>query len=261
MDYSKYHEQTLSGYRHVDYGGNSIYNSGCGPASLANALTALGVADITVADACKFAVQSGARISGAGTNMHKLLTAATKRWNITYTTTSNNEKLAAHLRSGGVAAMNQGNAYGVFANGGHYVLAAEIDSNDRVTVIDSYWTATKYHTWPKYHAKSKVLSRCFVRTPLDWCGKATADRNPSYYLIARADKQDNKKTQPVKAAEKGDDDIMYKTINDVPSWGKSTVQKLLDKGYLTGTSDGVINLTESMLRMMVINDRAGCYDK
>ena len=201
MDYSKYHEQTEGAYRHVDYGGNSIYNSGCGPASLANALMVLGVADITVADACKFAVSCGARIKNAGTDMRTLLAAASKRWDITYTTTSSNVALAAHLRSGGVAVMNQGSKYGVFANGGHFVLAAAIDNNNNVTVIDSYWNDKKYRTWPKYHSRSKVLSKCFVRTSLSWCGKATIDRSPSYYLIAKTGKQDNKKTQtaePVK---------------------------------------------------------------
>ena len=33
INYSKFHEQTVDSYRYVDYGGNSIYNSGCGPAS------------------------------------------------------------------------------------------------------------------------------------------------------------------------------------------------------------------------------------
>ena len=193
MNYAKYHEQTLAAYKNVRYGGNNIYNSGCGPATLANALMVLGIADITVKDACAFAVSCKARVEG-GTDMHKLLDAASKKWKITYTTTSSNAKLAAHLRSGGVAAMNQGSTNKVFSNGGHFVLAAAIDSKDRVTVIDSYWNAKKYKTWPAYHAKSEVLSRCFVRTPLAWCGKATADRSPSYYLISKtAQKSDAKK--------------------------------------------------------------------
>lgn len=64
--------------------------------------------------------------------------------------------------------------------------------------------------------------------------------------------------------ESEDDVIMYATIRDVPEWGKSAVQNLLDKGYLSGTGaekDGqkVVNLTESMLRMIVINTIAGLY--
>ena len=116
VNYNKYHEQTLAAYKNVRYGGNSIYNSACGPASLANALMTLGIADITVKAACTFAVSCRARVDG-GTDMHKLLSAASKRWGITYTTTSSNAKLAAHLRAGGVAVMNQGSKYKVFSNG------------------------------------------------------------------------------------------------------------------------------------------------
>lgn len=185
INYSKFHEQTVDTYKYVDYGGNSIYNSGCGPASLANALMVLGIADITVKAACEFAVFCGARIRDAGTSMPVLLKHAAEKWPITYRTTSSNAELAAHLRAGGVAIMNQGDTYKVFSNGGHYVVAAAIDSADNVTVIDSYWNTKKYKTWPEYHAKSEILSRCFVRTPLYWCGRATVGRDPSYYLISR----------------------------------------------------------------------------
>ena len=74
INYSKFHEQTVDSYRYVDYGGNSIYNSGCGPASLANALMVLGIADITVKAACEFAVFCGARIRNAGTSMRRCRT-------------------------------------------------------------------------------------------------------------------------------------------------------------------------------------------
>ena len=36
------------------------------------------------------------------------------------------------------------------------------------------------------------------------------------------------------------------------------MRKLLDKGYLEGTGDG-LNLEHNMLRVLVINDRAGLY--
>ena len=51
---------------------------------------------------------------------------------------------------------------------------------------------------------------------------------------------------------------VYKTLADVPAWGQATVRKLLDKGYLEGTGDG-LNLEHNMLRVLVINDRAGLY--
>ena len=51
---------------------------------------------------------------------------------------------------------------------------------------------------------------------------------------------------------------VYKNLADVPAWGQATVRKLLDKGYLEGTGDG-LNLEHNMLRVLVINDRAGLY--
>lgn len=183
--YEQVHEQTCAAYKKVDYGGNSIYNSGCGPSSLANALLVMGLANITVKQACDFAISCHARIKDQGTSMPVLLKAAAAKWNFTYKTTSLNKELAAHLRSGGVAILNQGSTYGVFANGGHYVMAASIDSQDRVTVLDSFWNDNKYKTWPEYGRKSKILARCVVRTPLYYCGLGTTGRNPSYYLLSK----------------------------------------------------------------------------
>lgn len=60
--------------------------------------------------------------------------------------------------------------------------------------------------------------------------------------------------------EEDDEMTIYKTYADVPNWAKPTVRKLMDKGYLEGTTGG-LNLEENMLRVLVINDRAGLYDK
>lgn len=243
INYSKFHEQTVDSYRYVDYGGNSIYNSGCGPASLANALMVLGIADMTVKDACEFAVFCGARIRDAGTNMSTLLKHAAEKWPITYRTTSSNAELAAHLRAGGVAIMNQGDTYKVFSNGGHFVVAAAIDSADNVTVIDSYWNTKKYKTWPEYHAKSEILYRCFVRTPLYWCGKATIDRSPSYYLISREIVTDTKNTE--KDVEDMTESDVKKIIaaeaaaqakKAVSSWATDAWNAAVSAGVLDGTA-------------------------
>lgn len=54
--------------------------------------------------------------------------------------------------------------------------------------------------------------------------------------------------------------MIYNYIDDnMPDWAKPTIQKLVDKGVLKGNEDG-LNLTEDLMRMLVINDRAGLYD-
>ena len=45
----------------------------------------------------------------------------------------------------------------------------------------------------------------------------------------------------------------------MPEWARPTIQKLVDKGVLQGDNNG-LNLTDELLRIFVINDRAGLYD-
>ncbi len=55
--------------------------------------------------------------------------------------------------------------------------------------------------------------------------------------------------------------MIYNYIdNNMPEWARPTIQKLVDKGFLKGDENG-LNLTEEMLRLLVINDRAGLYDR
>lgn len=53
---------------------------------------------------------------------------------------------------------------------------------------------------------------------------------------------------------------VYNTVDAVPAWGKETVQKLINKGFLQGDDQGKLALTTDLLRLLVINDRAHLYD-
>ena len=65
----------------------------------------------------------------------------------------------------------------------------------------------------------------------------------------------------VEALEKKTDKFIYAWVDDnMPDWAKPTVIKLMDKGYLKGDEEGKLNLDETMLRILVINDRAGLYE-
>ena len=57
------------------------------------------------------------------------------------------------------------------------------------------------------------------------------------------------------------DEKRYNTIDEIARdcpWAVPTVQKLFDKGILRGDSNGM-DLSRDMLRLLVINDRAGLY--
>ena len=53
-------------------------------------------------------------------------------------------------------------------------------------------------------------------------------------------------------------DKVYNKIEEVPDWGKATVNKLTGKGLLKGNEKG-LDLSYTLLRLLVINDRAGIY--
>lgn len=62
------------------------------------------------------------------------------------------------------------------------------------------------------------------------------------------------------AVDKLTNPMIYNYIDDnMPEWARPTVQKLLDKDILQGDENG-LNLSTEMLRILVINDRAGLYD-
>lgn len=52
----------------------------------------------------------------------------------------------------------------------------------------------------------------------------------------------------------------YNKPSDMPDWAKPTINKLIENGFLAGNGNN-LDLTEDMMRLLVINDRAGVYGK
>lgn len=90
------HFQTNAAYKKIGYGQGTVYSSGCGPASLCNALDALDIASVTVKVMCAYSVSVGARVTG-GTDESVLLKHAAKKYGFTYRTTSKNAELLATM--------------------------------------------------------------------------------------------------------------------------------------------------------------------
>ena len=58
----------------------------------------------------------------------------------------------------------------------------------------------------------------------------------------------------------------FNTVGECPQWAQDTVKKLVDRGYLTGSGEkdnegrpADLDLSRDMLRLLVIQDRAGCF--
>lgn len=105
-----------------------------------------------------------------------------------------------------------------------------------------------------------LLEVCFI-DDADDMNLYLKDRNRVAQAIAGGIIKGFKLVPTVPTDDKGDDDMVtYATYEDVPEWGQSTVKKLMDKGLLEGTGSNKLNLEHNMLRVLVINDRAGLYD-
>lgn len=59
-----------------------------------------------------------------------------------------------------------------------------------------------------------------------------------------------------------EDEMLYNYVdNNMPDWARPTIQKLIDKGFLKGDENGELGLNKTMLKVFVVNDRAGLYDR
>lgn len=54
-------------------------------------------------------------------------------------------------------------------------------------------------------------------------------------------------------------EVVYQTVDQIPSWGQPIIKKLLDEGKLKGTSATSLDLTFTMLRCIVVLDRCGAF--
>ena len=240
--------QTEPRFRSIRYGQGTIYSSGCGPASLCNALRAAGIADVGLQTMCAFAVSAGARVPG-GTNMHTLLRAASKKYRFSYRTTNQNAALLAHLRAGGTAILHCGSAYKLFSNSGHFV-AAVAANGQRITILDSYWYAGKYTATALRRKYAQVVQKGVVRTGLEQCGRATADRTPHYYLISKTHEEAEDMTE--KQVRALIDKVAAETAKKaVSAWAKQAWQEATDAGIVDGSSPRSPVTREQLAQVLV----------
>ena len=66
--------------------------------------------------------------------------------------------------------------------------------------------------------------------------------------------------RPVYDREEEEDMPRYNTVQECPEWARATIQKLVDRKILSGTGEG-LDLSHDMVRMLVIQDRAGLFDR
>ena len=109
----------------------------------------------------------------------------------------------------------------------------------------------------------EVCSKCYYTYNLP----GTVFIRPNYGSLESEDltmtQYDELKKMVDELSKKIDDlhnPMIYNYVDEnMPEWARGTIAKLVNKGILIGTGDG-LNLTENDLRHLVINDRSGLYD-
>ena len=66
-------------------------------------------------------------------------------------------------------------------------------------------------------------------------------------------------SEKVKELENKSEKVYHYTV-ELPDWARPSIQKLLDKGIFQGAAEDDLDLPESLMRVLVINDRAKLYD-
>ena len=142
--------------------------------------------------------------------------------------------------------------------GGKYTITPQ--TVDRAVELVKYLMA-KYgidvdHVVRHYDVTGKLCPEPWVRNPKLWDNFKTMLTEKEVEDMTEAQTRAIAK-QEIANAEKAKK--VYDTVDAVPAWGKATVQKLVNKGFLQGDDQGKLALTTDLLRLLVINDRAHLY--
>lgn len=65
---------------------------------------------------------------------------------------------------------------------------------------------------------------------------------------------------PIKEPEDDEDMVRYQKVEEMPEYARETITKLVKVGVLKGDQNGNLDLSEDMMRILVILDRSGIFN-
>lgn len=102
-----------------------------------------------------------------------------------------------------------------------------------------------------YDVTHKECPEPWVRNPKQW---------ENFLKMLEAEDMTEAQTRKIAQEEiKKANAKVYDRVQDCPAWAQNTVQRLVNKGFLQGDENGKLGLTEELMRVLVINDRAHLY--
>ena len=230
----------------------TIGASGCGPTAMAMVLATWADKTVTPKTECAWALKNGYKALRSGTYYGYFVPAAAryglKARQLSWTNIYGNSKSPLHeearkaVEAGHLVIACMGK--GLWTSSGHYVLVWRIANG--IIYINDPASTRAVRTQGDYNLfKQQVKYYWVIERPENMKEEPDMTEKEVRELLEEYLPQ----TLPA----------MYDTIEEVPDWGKPTVQKLTDKNVLQGEGNG-LGLTYDLLRVLVINDRAGLYD-
>lgn len=104
-----------------------------------------------------------------------------------------------------------------------------------------------------YDVTGKICPEPFVRNENEWID-----------FKKRVNNMFMEDSIPISFDKKEETNIMeirYEKMEEIPSYAKPTIEKLVDKKIIFGDEKGKLDLSKDMLRIYVTLDRAGLFDK
>ena len=140
-------------------------------------------------------------------------------------------------------------------NNGYYFKDETVDNAVELTkMLMAKYNIPADNVIRHYDVTGKICPEPYVRDVKEW-----------HSFKDRLEEDDMTEAEVKEIATKVANDMVYKyrdkvynNLDEVPEWGKATVKKLIDKGALQGSDKG-LDISYTLLRLLVINDRVGLY--
>ena len=230
----------------------TIGASGCGPTAMAMVLATWADPNVNPKTECAWALAHGYKAPRQGTYYGYFVPAAAryglKARQLSWTTIYGNSKSPLHeearkaVEAGHLVIACMGK--GLWTSSGHYVLVWKIQGN--IVYINDPASTRAVRTQGDYNLfKTQVKYYWVIERP--------------EHMKEEPDMTEKEVRELLEEYLPQNEPAKYDTIEEIPDWGQATVRKLLDKKLLEGEGDG-LGLTYDLLRVLVINDRAGLYD-